>query len=441
MRLSRVALLSPVVLAIVLVAIAALAWGVARLAWTERRVAAALTREVGVPVAVGDLAMGYFPSPSVEASDVVLGPVPGAEAPTLTLAALRVELPWRTVFGRALRIDRIEVASPAVNLTVDEAGRDNWTALVDGVAALAGVDEEPDTPEWSIGTLELSAGALGFRDARDGSEASLTGITVEAQDVEPRVPFALKSRAAGRAGEYTFHAVIDGWVRVDPGADAYGGEDLSFRGWLGGGELGLGGVELAGGAKSLASDLAAGTLEAQGLDFEGLGLRASGECSVTGLGASPSVAFAIATEPFAPRAVANSLNAPLPATASPAAFARAEVRAQGRYDESGGLSIGQLEGQLDDSRFAGSAALPVGGAPPRLRLDVDRIVLDGYLPPDSGEPATPQEVFTATVDALRALDVDAVITIGRAEAAGAVVKGLRIGVEPEERSPAAGGGS
>lgn len=441
MRPSRVALLSLVVLAIILVAIAAFAWGAARLAWTERRIAAALAREIGVPVAIGDLAVGYFPSPSVEASEVVVGPVPGAHVPTVTLAALRVELPWRTVLGRAVRIERIEVASPVVNLAVDEAGRDNWAALVDGLAALAGDDEAAGPTDWSIGAVELSAGTLGFRDARDGTDVALTGLAVETRDVAPREPFTFKSRAAGQAGAHTFHAAVDGWVRVDPDAGAYGGEALSFRGWLGGGELGLGGIELAGGARSLAADLAAGTLDARGLDFEGLGLRASGECSVIGLGASPSVAFVIATEPFAPRAVANSLNTPLPATASPAALARAEVRAQGRYDATEGLSIDQLEGQLDDSRFEGSATLPAGEAPPRLRLEVDRIVLDGYLPPDTGEPATPQEIFTAMVDSLRALDVDAVITVGRAEAAGAVVKGLRIAVEPGEPAPAASTGS
>jgi len=316
---------------------------------------------------------------------------------------------------------------------------------VDGIATLGG---EPDgeqagamVADWSIGMLELVAGALNYRDARDGTAVALTGIAVEAQEVAPREPFAMKSRAAGQAGGHTFHAAVDGWLRVDPDAGSYVGEQLSFRGWLGGGKLGLGGVELAGGAKSVAADLAAGTLDARGLDFEGLGLRASGECSVSGIGASPSVAFAIAAESFAPRAVANSLNAPLPATASPSALARAEFRAHGRYDDVDGLLIEQFEGELDDSRFVGNAALPVGEAPPRLRLDVDRIVLDGYLPPDTGEPATPQEIFTEMVDSLGAFDVDAVITVGRAEAAGAVVKGLRIAVEPGERAGAESTGS
>jgi len=446
MRASRLVLLSLAVLATALVAVAALVWAVARASWIERRIAEALSRDVGVPVAVGDLAIGYFPSPALEATDIVLGPVPGVAAPTptVTLAALRVEPPWRTVLGRAWRLERIEVASPVVNLAVDEAGRDNWTALVDGIAALGG---EPDdeqagaaAADWSIGTLELAAGGLNYRDARDGTAVALTGIAVEAQEVAPREPFALKSRAAGQAGGHTFHAAVDGWLRVDPDSGSYVGEQLSFRGWLGGGKLGLGGVELAGSAKLLAADLTAGMLEAEGLGFEGLGLRARGECSVTGLDTSPLVVFMIATEPFAPRAVANSLNTSLPETTSPAAFARAGFSARGRFDEAAGWSIEQFQGQLDDSRFEGSATLPAGEATPRLRLDVDRIVLDGYLPPDTDDPATPQEAFAGMVDALRELDVDAEITVGRAEAAGAVVKGLRIDVETDTQAPGAGEG-
>jgi AsmA protein len=442
MRLSRIALLSLAALATALASVAILVWVAARTSWIEHRIAAVLSGEIGVPVAVGELAIGYFPSPYVAATDVVLGPAPGADAPTATLAALRVELPWKTVLGRALQVERIEVASPVVNLAVDEAGRDNWTALVDGFAELGDGDDESGPVDWSVGVLELSAGTLGFGDARDGTAVSLTAIAVEARDVAPRERFGLKSRAAGQVGEYTFHAAVDGWIRLDPDTDSYAGEQWSFRGWLGGGELGLGGVELAGGVKSLAADLAAGTVDVQGLEFEGLGLRAGGELSVTGLDSAPSVAFSIETEPFAPRAVANSVNRPLPETASPAAFARAELSVRGRSDAVSGWSIDQLAGQLDDSRFEGSAVLPAGGGePPRLRLDVDRIALDGYLPPDTGESATPQEIFTAMVDALNALDIDAEITVGRAEAAGAAVQGLRIRVEPDDRAPPAADGS
>lgn len=434
MRSSRVALLSLAGLAIALVSVALLSWLLARSAWSEGRLAGWLAERLGVRVALRELAIGYFPTPWAEVGGVVLGAGPDEASPVvLEVEGARVELPWRTVLGRSLRIDDLALTAPGLHLAIDESGEASWTALVEGIASFG---DGKEGKAWSIGRIELAAGSLGYRDARSGTVLDLTGIALSASDVAPRERFPLELRAAGQYAEYTFHAALDGWARFDPDAGAYAGKDLAFRGWLGGGGLGLGGVELAGAAEAVQADLVAGTLGVHELGFDGLGLQVAGDIEVTGLDTDPTVAFELATEPFAPRAVANTLNVALPATTSPAALARAELRARGGWNEAAGLTVGQLEGRLDDSIVTGSVALRPGGAPAELRLAIDAVVLDGYLPPPADPPPSLAAALESLLGELRALDVDAEIGIGRAEAAGVVARGLRVVVEPNLRDGA-----
>jgi len=65
MRRLRLLLIAPAVLAGLLLVAAAALYGVSRLSWFERQTSARLSAAPGWPVEVGELAIGYFPSPSL----------------------------------------------------------------------------------------------------------------------------------------------------------------------------------------------------------------------------------------------------------------------------------------------------------------------------------------------------------------------------------------
>jgi hypothetical protein len=104
----------------------------------------------------------------------------------------------------------------------------------------------------------------------------------------------------------------------------------------------------------------------------------------------------------------------------------------------GRLQLDDIRGELDDSRFSGTLLLPAAGLPPVIRLDVDQVDLDRYLPPASAETksqASPQAALQSLAAELQSRTVDAEITIGVARAAGVTARELKLTLVPD--APAA----
>lgn len=425
MRRTRVALKSIAAVAALAVACVALLYGVARTSWFERKVGERLSREFDTTVTIGSLAIGYFPMPSISIGHLVIAAGSAPEAPTLVeLGRARVTLPWRTLFGGSLRVTRLELDAPVLRLGVDTEGRGNWEPLAKRLASLG--RDEPTA--WSLGALETGGGAVDYRDARDGTQLQLTGLALTATGVAPTTYFPLQVRLAIHGPDVVTHASLTGEGMLDPGRDVYAARGLAYRGWLGGLGLRTGGVELAGALAALQVDLAAGTATLEGLGFDGLGVRLTGRAGVAGLETEPRITFEFSTEPFAPRALANSLNRPLPDTADPAALARATIAAQGAY-AAGGLTLERIEGELDDTKVAGSLSWPATG-PPKVLLKFDRIDLDRYLPPGTETPGAPRATLESLLGDLATLDVDADLRFAQAKSSGITARGLRVVIEP-----------
>ena len=425
MRPSRIALVVFAALVALVVAAAIVLYGLVRLSWFERHAGEWLSEKLDTRVTVGSLAIGYFPAPSLDLGRLVVAAGSDPQAPALAeLGRVRVTLPWRTLFGGDLRITSLELAAPRLSLAIAADGRGNWEALAERVAALGG--DEPAA--WWIGQLEFDEGTIAYADERDGTLFELTGIAATATGLAPASYFPLQLRLAGHGADAVAHASLAGEAMADPGNDQYAARGLALRGWLGGLGLQTGGVELAGTIDALQADLAAGTVQLQGLGFEGLGLRLAGHVQVADLDGDPRATFAFKTEPFAPRALANSLNRPLPETADPSALARAELAVQGEY-AAGTLTLGKIEGGFDETSFTGRAVLPDTG-PPQAQLEFDRVDLDRYLSPESTAPDTPQATLESLLADLSVLDVQADLRFGEARSSGITARGLRVVIEP-----------
>lgn len=425
MRRTRIALILIAALAALAVAGAALLYGVARSSWFERKVGERLSRELDTTVMIGSLAIGYFPTPSIGIGKLAIAAGSEPEAPALIeLGRARVVLPWRTLLGGALHAARLELDAPKLWLSVDAQGRGNWEPLAKRLASLGG--DEPAV--WSLGALDANGGAVDYRDARDGTQLQLTGLAFTATGVAPAAYFPLQLRLAGHGADVVMHGSLAGEGMFDPERDIYAARALAYRGWLGGLGLGTGGVELAGTLQTLQADPAAGTAALEGISFDGLGLQLTGRAGIADLEPGPRITFEFSTEPFAPRALANALNRPLPDTTDPTALARATIVTQGTY-AAGNLALERIDGQLDDTRVTGNLTWAAAG-PPKVQLEFDHIDLDRYLPPGTEKPGAPQATLESLLSDLAALDVEADLRFAEATSSGVTARGLRVVIEP-----------
>jgi len=416
-----------VVLAGLVVVLAAALYGASRLAWFERQASSQLSEILGWPVQVGDLAVGYFPLPWIEVDRLVVAGNPAGDArPLAEVSHLRVQLPWRTVLGRGAHVSSVTLTAPRLVLAVDADGVGNWEPFVDRLVQLGG--EGPAA--WSVGSLKVEEGGLEYGRAGEAPGVVLTGLAVAAGNPRPATPFDLDLRLAGQAGERTFHATAAGRAMLDPDADVYAADELVLAGWIGGADLPLAGVNWAGSVDSARVDLAAGTALLRGATIDTLGVHADAEVEVTGLDATPTIAFSLETGEFSPRMAAFGVNRPLPETTDPEALSRARLTARGTLSTAG-LVVGSLQGELDDTHFDGSLRLPSGVEPLQVRLQLDVLDLDRYLPPDDpAAPTTPQSALQELLAGLEALDVEAEIRVGEARMSGARARGLTVTLTP-----------
>ena len=425
----RVPLVVLACLAGLLLLLPAAFYGAARLQWFERRVSTGVSDALGWPVDIGELAIGYFPLPWIEASQVVIaGDAAGTAPPLVELTRLRAELPWRTVLGRSLAIHRLELQAPRVALETRTDGPGNWEPFVGRVVEFMG-----DSPSaWSFGTLEVREGSLVYGHAGEPARLALTGLTLNAKALSPATPFPVDLRLAGQAGERTFHATATGRIMIDMDNGRYAADELVLAGWLGGDDLPLAGVDWAATVRSARTDLGAATAWIRGLSADALGIHGDVEMEAAGLGATPVVNFDVRTGEFSPRNTARGVNGPLPATTDPNALTRARVATRGTWTPQS-LALESLEGQLDDTHFDGSVRVTGEGRVPQVRLSLDAIDLGRYLPPDDPQaPATPQSALRQLLDGLQALDLDAEIHIGEARLGDARARGVKLTLTPLE---------
>ena len=430
----RLPLLLIAILAGLGVVLPAAFYGVARLAWFERQASSQLSEVLGWPVQLGDLSIGYFPLPWIEVDRLVIAGNESGDAPSLAeITHLRAELPWRTVLGRGGHITSLTLDAPRIALEFGADGRGNWEPFVERLVELAG-----DGPAaWSIGALEVEQGSLAYGHAGEAPAFTLTGLGLTADNLRPASAFPMDLRVAGQVGPRTFHATANGRAMLDPDADRYAADELVLAGWIGGDDLPLAGVNWAGEVESLRADLAAGTVLVRGASLEALGAQADVEVEIADLNGTPAVTVDFKTNEFSPRAVGLGLNRPLPETTDPKALSRLQIAARVRSDQPG-LAVEPLQGQLDDTHFTGALTLPADGQVPDVRLSLDTIDLDRYLPPDDpAAPTTPQSAAQELLGGLEAIDLQAGITVGEARIAGATARGMKITLTPtgEEETP------
>ena len=421
MRLARVAAATLFALAGLSLLLAAATWILSRSDWAAAQAASRASSALGQPVRLSGLAIGFWPTPTVEFEGLEVG-----ADPLLSLERGTAVMSWGELGRAPVVLRRLRLAGLTLRLRIAEDGQDNWTALVERVIELAGTGPAA----FEFGDLAIESGRIEFADQRRGAPFVVSSLSLEASEVRPAHVFRLDLRLAGEVTGHVFHAAMETDAMLDPDRSRYGLTSAALKGWIGGGAFGMGGADLAGGIDRLDFDFAYQTARLEGLDFEALGLRGRARAEAASLLDEPVVDFALETERFAPRAVANAIGRTLPATADPEALGSAELALEGRFGPDG-LALKRIAGRLDDTSLTGSLAIPSPPAAAKLSLSLDVLDLDRYLPPGPAEPASPGEALGSLLGVLGGLDVEALVEVERASVAGAVARGLRVVIEPQ----------
>ena len=435
----------PAAIALVAVAAFAVLWVGARTPFARGLIARAVTDATGLPATVGQLRIGFFPSPHLDIRELAIAQPPGfGVEPLLGIGRLEAALPWRRLLGVSDRLEAVTISNATARLRVGADGISNWSKLFPQPATGATPAPAPAPAEpahWALGALELKGGALDYRDAATGAQWQVTGIAATAKQVAPGAAFPIELQLAALAGTNTIHFAAKGEARLDTNAGRYEARALEYRGWLGGDPLPLAGAELTGTLREAFYESGTGEARFAGGHFKFAEIPGRFDGRLDGDELELVADIDVATEAFAPRAPAIVLGHPLPVTADPAAFESLQVTFHARLQE-GELALDPLSGRLDDTNFEGRVV------PGRrfVRASLDTIDLNRYLPRATKVAATQtaatktnvtKSVGTkkATLETLAAelakLDIDAEIRIGEARVAGATMRNAVIRVEPE----------
>jgi AsmA protein len=332
----------------------------------------------------GKVSFSLLPSLALEANDVTFANAPGAASKDMAkLTKLQVQLKIWPLLSRRVEVDQLVLVNPVIALEVDKQGRPNWQFAAAAPAPARAAQPAPASggsglSGISLGDIRLDNGTVSYIDHRTGDKAEKTELD----------QIALKLSLPD----------LDSPMKAS-GSLVYRGEKLSFT-------VALANPRAVMDGKSSAVEF---KLDSKPIVFDFKG---------NAVGATPAkLDGAVDLKIASLRGLAQWAGTPLTAPGTgfgPFALA-------GKVSVAG-PKIGFTEAalSLDAIKAKGELALDTAGARPSVKgkLDVDRLDVNPYLPPE-----TPSKSTTAAgasdwsdqpidVSALKSADVDFTLSTG-----------------------------
>jgi AsmA protein len=323
----------------------------------KAKIVALVKSETGRDLKIaGPVHFSLFPSVALEANDVSLSNPPGAASPDMVqLKTLDVELKLFPLLHGGLEISQFKLVQPVIALEVDKQGKPSWAftpATPAGGAPPAAQQAAPSAPATSgggsganfsaisLGDVSIVDGQASYLDQRTGEKKQLTGINMTLSLPSLDQPFAAKGSAVWDGEKATLTVQIE-----KPGTLQGGGTspvsitfaanpiNFAFKGDATGAALSklTGGIDLS-------------------------------IPSVRGLAKWAGVAFDAPGTGFG------------------------QMTLSGKIDKEGNkIAFSNAVIALDAIKATGALSVDTGGAKPVLagRLDVDKLDVNPYLPPEN----------------------------------------------------------
>jgi AsmA protein len=193
--------------------------------------------------------------------------------------------------------------------------------------------------------------------------------------------------------------------------------DLAVDGRLEISRLRASGIDLTGTALALTSRDGAVTLRVDGQALNGrFGLEGGGQVGND----KPQLAGTLRLDALSPRMLLDALDA-TPDTSDPAALASLSGQSRWRLQPAA-IALEAMDWRLDDSRITGDLRVEDFDRPGvRFDVDLDRLDLDAYLPPESETTVATEGETAIPVEVIRALDLQ-----GRLRAQSLIATGLTL---------------
>ncbi|HXP31123.1 MAG TPA: AsmA family protein [Stellaceae bacterium] len=323
----------------------------------EGRLIALVKQSTGRDLKIaGPVKLSVLPALALEANDVSFANAPGARTPQMVqLKQLQVQLQLLPLLHGAVAVSRFVLVQPVIALEVDKAGHPNWvfTQAAAPSAAPARGTPQPASAGGGLAisglTLEdvqLSDGKISYTDQRTGKAEQLDSINMK---------LSLPDLDSAFAGD---------------GSAVWNGEKVSLAANIDKPRALLNGAESAVGMKLAATPIT--------LNFSG---------KVTGLPPA-KLGGVIDIETKSVRDLAKWVGSPITMSGSglgPLAI-KGTVAMAGTK-----TSFSDADLSLDAIKTKGSVSIDSAGARPAIngKLDVDKLDLNPYLPPESPQGARP----------------------------------------------------
>ena len=317
----------------------------------KEEIASQVRTATGRELAIGgDIRLSLLPTIQLEVEDVAFSNAPGASEPQMaTLKELRLKLAFWPLLSGAVEVDSFVLVDPVVHLEVVAKGRPNWefeappatgeaAPGAEEAATPAAGEAAPTVTELRLGDVRIENGALAYRDAT-GAEYRLSDIDMKVELSAFDSPFTAEGSLVFNGERLEVEAVVTTPARLVAGERAEVEVEIS------GAPLAL---EFEGGVVTAAPFRADGAVELDIPSLRGLAEWAGAPLAFEGSGLGPF-----------------RIKGRLEAKDQTYAFSQAEIA-------------------LDDIRANGGVAIDLGGAKPYVegRLDVERLDLNPYLPPE-----------------------------------------------------------
>ncbi|WP_101674789.1 AsmA family protein [Alloalcanivorax mobilis] len=346
---------------------------------------------------------------------------------------------WPLLFGQ-VQMDGVQLDGLELNLEETADGA-NWEQIGPRDKSPETAQEEPASEEpadsgsmeipLTIPSVVVSNGQVRYRNTTDGSDIRVEHFNLNAQDVSFDEPFPLQmSLRYQDQSDIRMDLNLATTLAADLDSNHYELNPMTLDAQIAGVTINPVDVHLE---QRLEVNLNEDRASISDLVLEAAGTRTTGQATVTGLTGKMKVAGQLNTEPFDANKALEAIGEKPIETSDDNALSKIAMSATLAGPENS-VMVNPLKITLDQSTLSGSAGLQsLDTGKIVFDLALDKIALDGYLPPQAAAKEEPKGEATAAgsstgktggtealsdaelipVDTLRPLLVDGKLRIGQ----------------------------
>ena len=399
------------------------------------RISAAVKESTGRDLVVGDISLSVFPWLAVEVGRTELGNAEGFDAGeflSFETASLSVKI-MPLILRQEIEVGTAALDGLNVNLQMAQDGTSNWDDLAerDGETTGAEPAEGGRTGGFDVANIAVTNANVSYADSASGSSYTVSNLSFQTGRIVAGSPIDVSAEFdfAAAPGELGGSIAMRATTTISESMAQVSLAGLNISGSLEG--IVDGPTEFNFDARAIELDTAAERIGLGEMDLFVLGLAMAANVEPFSYAGTPQPVADLRVSDFSLKDLMQTLGIEPPATADPEAMQRVSFSARASAGEEE-ISLTAMSLELDNSAMTGSLSLPLAATGTiGFDLEVDAIVLDGYMSPAADGPADDDGESAAVevpADLIRTLNVDGSFRVQEAYLAGMAFTNLQLGV-------------